>query len=60
MTKEPIKRTLTVTAVERPARKLILVRSVRATEYLSFCEEMGCEWDGLLNSIHENLILQYC
>lgn len=53
MTKEPIKRTLTVTAVERPARKLILVRSVKATEYLSFCEEMGCEWDGLLNSIRE-------
>lgn len=53
MPKEPIKRTLTVTAVERPARKLILVRSVKATEYLSFCEEMGCDWDGLFNSISE-------
>lgn len=53
MPKEPIKRTMTVTAVERPARKLILVRSVNATEYLSFCEEMGCDWGGLLNSIPE-------
>ena len=53
MPKEPIKRTLTVTAVERPVRKLILVRSVKATEYFSFCEEMGCDWDGLFNSISE-------
>lgn len=53
MPKEPIKRTMTVTAVERPARKLILLRSVHATEYFSFCEEMGCDCEGLLNSIPE-------
>lgn len=53
MEKEPISRTMTVTAVERPARKMILVRSVRATEYLSFCEEMGCDWEGIFNSIPE-------
>ncbi len=53
MAKEPIKRTMTVTAVERPARKLILICSVKATEYLSFCEEMGCDWEGLFNSIPE-------
>lgn len=53
MSKEMISRTMTVTAVERPARKLILVRSVNATEYLSFCEEMGCDWEGLFNSISE-------
>ncbi len=46
MEKEQIKRTLTGTAAQRPARKIILVRSVKATEYLSFCEEMGCDWDG--------------
>ena len=44
---------MTVTAVERPARKLLLIRSVRATEYFSFCEEMGCEWEGIFNSIPE-------
>lgn len=53
MTKEPISRTMTVTAVERPARKLILVRSVKATEYFSFCEEVGCDWEGIFNSIPE-------
>ena len=45
--------TMTVTAVERPTRKLILIRSVNATEYFSFCEEMGCDWEGLFNSILE-------
>jgi len=53
MEKEPISRTMTVTAVDRPARKLILVRSVKATEYFSFCEEMGCDWEGIFNSIPE-------
>ncbi|NLF00638.1 MAG: helix-turn-helix transcriptional regulator [Anaerolineales bacterium] len=53
MPKEPIPRTMTVTAVERPARKLILLRSVKATMYCSFCEEMGCDWEGLFNSIPE-------
>lgn len=53
MPKEPISRTMTVTAVNRPVRKLILVRSVKATEYLSFCEEMGCDWEGIFNSIPE-------
>ena len=53
MSKEPISRTMTVTAVERPARKLILVRSVKATEYFSYCEEMGCDWEGVFNSIPE-------
>ena len=42
-----------VTPVERPKRKLLFLRSVNATDYFSFCEEKGCEWDGLLNSIPE-------
>ncbi|MCL2434216.1 MAG: AraC family transcriptional regulator [Clostridia bacterium] len=50
---EQIRPTMTVTAMERPARKLILVRSVKATDYFSFCEEIGCEWEGLFNSIKE-------
>lgn len=53
MPKEPVKQAMTVTAVERPARKLILVCSVDAAEYFSFCEEMGCEWEGLFNSVSE-------
>lgn len=38
---------------ERPARKLIYLPSKSAKGYLSFCEEMGCDWEGLLNSIPE-------
>ncbi len=38
---------------ERPKRKLIYLPSKKATDYLSFCEEVGCEWEGLLNSIPE-------
>jgi AraC-like DNA-binding protein len=53
MPKEPIERTMIVTAVERPARKLILQRSRNASCYLTYCEEMRCEWEGLLNSIPE-------
>ena len=53
MPKEPISRTMTVTAMDRPARKLILVRSVKATEYFSYCEEVGCDWEGVFNSIAE-------
>lgn len=34
-----------VTPVERPKRKLLFLRSVNATDYFSFCEEKGCEWD---------------
>ncbi|MCL2619873.1 MAG: AraC family transcriptional regulator [Defluviitaleaceae bacterium] len=45
--------TVTVQAVTRPERKLILLRSENATDYFSFCGEKGCEWEGLLNSIPE-------
>ena len=55
MKNEKVSRTVTVTAVERPARKLVLQRAKKTTEgdYFAYCEEMGCEWEGLLNSIPE-------
>lgn len=40
-----------ITMVERPKRKLIFLRSKKANDYFSYCEEMGCDWEGLLNSI---------
>ena len=43
----------TVTPVKRPQRKLLYLTSKAATDYLSYCEEIGCEWEGLLNSIPE-------
>lgn len=42
-----------VTPVNRPKRKLIYLTSRSATDYLSYCEEVGCDWEGLLNSIPE-------
>lgn len=47
--------TVTVTRVERPARRLILLRAREATDYMTYCGEMGCDWEGLLNSIPEKL-----
>lgn len=53
MEKSRVSATVTVTVVDRSARKLILLRSKKATEYFSFCEEMGCDWHGILDSIPE-------
>ncbi len=41
----------TVSIVERPQRKIILMRAKKAHDYWSFCEEKGCDWEGLFNSI---------
>ena len=43
----------TVTPVSRPKRKLIYLKATSATDYLTYCNEVGCEWEGLLNSICE-------
>lgn len=45
----------TVMPVERPKRKLIILRSQNAHGYWEFCEEKGCEWEGILNSIPEKM-----
>jgi len=47
----PRTRVIFTQAIGRPARKLIVKRGRRATEYFAYCEEMGCEvWD-VLSSI---------
>jgi AraC family transcriptional regulator len=48
-------KTVFVQVIERPARKLILKRGVKATEYFEYCEEVGCEVWGVLCSIKEAL-----
>jgi AraC-like DNA-binding protein len=35
--------TIFVQVVDRPARKLILKRGTRATNYFEYCEELGCD-----------------
>lgn len=37
--------------INKPARKVIIKRGVSATEYWSYCEEVGCDVWGLLQSI---------
>ena len=37
--------------IERPARKLILKRGIKAEDYFAYCEEVGCEIWGILESI---------
>lgn len=45
----------TVTPVEKPRRKVVLLYSKHAEDYMSFCDEKGCEWEGTFNSIPEKL-----
>ncbi len=45
--------TVFVQVVERPARKLILKRGIKATHYFEYCEEVGCDVWGILSSIKE-------
>lgn len=40
-----------IQTIEKPARKVILKRGVKATEYFTYCEEVGCDVWGLLQSI---------
>ena len=48
-----------VQVVDRPARKLILKRGVKATEYFAYCDEVGCDvWDvltGIKDALYEPL-----
>lgn len=48
---EMMNKTITVTIVPRPARKLIMLHSKTGSDYWSFCQEQGCDWEGLLLSI---------
>ena len=47
--------TVFVQVVERPARKLLLLRGKTADNYFDYCDEVGCEVWGLLCSVKEAL-----
>lgn len=40
-----------IQVIEKPARKVILKRGVKAADYWTYCEEVGCDVWGLLESI---------
>lgn len=47
--------TIFVQVVDRPARKLIIKRGIKAADYYAYCEEVGCEvWD-VLSGIQQAL-----
>ncbi len=55
MTEKAKAATVFVQVVDRPARKLILKRGIKATHYFEYCEEVGCDiWD-VLTSIKDAL-----
>ncbi|MBP5607988.1 MAG: AraC family transcriptional regulator [Lachnospiraceae bacterium] len=44
-------RNIFIQVIEKPARKVIIKRGIKANEYFSYCEEVGCDVWGLLTSI---------
>ena len=48
-------RTIFVQVIERPARKVLLLRGVNAADYYAYCEEVGCDVWSVLTSVKEAL-----
>lgn len=48
-------KTVFVQVVERPARKIILKRGIKANDYFEYCDEVGCDVWGILVSVKEAL-----
>ncbi|MEA4889613.1 MAG: AraC family transcriptional regulator [Clostridiaceae bacterium] len=44
-----------VQVIDRPARKLILKRGIKATDYYAYCEEVGCDIWEILTGIKDAL-----
>lgn len=55
MSKKTNSNTVFVQVIDRPGRKLILKRGIKATHYFEYCEEVGCDVWGILSSIKEAL-----
>ncbi len=55
MERKPGSQTVFVQIIERPERKLILKRGVKAADYFAYVEETGCDVWGLLSSVKEAL-----
>jgi AraC-like DNA-binding protein len=54
MEKEKVSRTVTVSVIERPARKLIFLRTP-GKGYFEDCAVVGCDWEGYFKSIPERM-----
>ena len=40
-----------IQVIDKPARKVLIKRGIKATEYFTYCQEVGCDVWGLLASI---------
>lgn len=48
--------TIFVQIIERPQRKLLLKRGIKATEYFAYCDEVGCDVWSILCSVKEAMV----
>ncbi len=55
MTEMKKTKTVFVQVMERPARKVLLKRGIKAEEYFTYCEEVGCDVWSLLTSVKQAL-----
>lgn len=55
MSEEKMVRTVFVQVIERPERKAIIKRGLKATHYFEYCEEVNCDVWGMLMSVKEAL-----
>ena len=55
MTEKTTVNTVFVQVIDRPARKLILKRGIKAPNYFEYCEEVGCDIWGVLCSVKDAL-----
>lgn len=55
MSEEKKVRTVFVQVIERPERKAIIKRGIKATHYFEYCEEVSCDVWGMLVSVKEAL-----
>ena len=45
-----------ITLIEKPARKVLIRRGIKAEDYFTYCEEVGCDfWERLREMAHEPL-----
>ncbi len=54
MSNEKVK-VIFVQIIERPARKILLLRVKQAEDYFEYCEEVGCDVYSILASVKEAL-----
>ncbi len=53
MIEKNMTKSIFVQVIERPVRKVLLLRGIKATEYFAYCEEVGCDVWSVLSSVKE-------